>query len=283
MKIINELTCAKIASAAYGDKTQIKGTPLESAKHLKFHDEEESQAFTGTFGDLTFVAIRGTDSRADAKVDSEFHRVPFRFIKKDCGFEYAGTGKVHRGVLRHTAAIINRIVKAVMGHGNNRVLITGHSLGGGAAQLVASVLHGCGLEVHLVTFGSMRAGNKAFRDELNDALATSARYVNYVDPVPRQPPIWFYWHVEGLCYFDSSGDMFRKLPFMSRVADVLMGAVAAVFRAIKTANPWRLAKTGKGVVSHHFMDSYIEQIEKYVEKRERNDNETVVNLPTKLN
>ena len=80
----------------------------------------------------------------------------------------------------------------------HQVWLTGHSLGGALAVLLAATMLESGLPVHgLYTFGAPRVGDRKFARTLNDSLrdvAANWRVVNKDDIVPHVPLESFFSH-----------------------------------------------------------------------------------------
>ena len=264
---------AQLAAEAYLDESQIRaGHQLNSAGERQFHAVDNCECFTGRFVDLSFVTIRGTTNFVDAKANSEFVKVPFVLTQQQHGVEFQGQGKVHRGVLRYTSLVLRSVIRGLEQIGCNKVLVVGHSLGGGCGQVIAAVLSGMGYEVTLVTFGSMRAGNREFATALNKQCARIYRFVNYVDIVPHTPPAFFnYCHTKGLIYFDRSGNDFEHLTMGWKIVDTARG----IWMAIRDRNPF----AAKRIVADHRMKPYLKLIKKMDHWRTSNRLEPRIDLP----
>ncbi|TKR82174.1 hypothetical protein L596_015937 [Steinernema carpocapsae] len=85
-----------------------------------------------------------------------------------------------------------RIQPNLIGYGDYDVYVTGHSLGGALATLVAKRIVFSELrtqdKVKLVTFGEPRVGNLAFATEIRSTLDYMFRVVHGDDPIPHLPP-----------------------------------------------------------------------------------------------
>ncbi len=79
---------------------------------------------------------------------------------------------------------------------NQRIWLTGHSLGGALASLYSGMLIENGYPVYgLYHFGSPRPGNGAFDKKLNDSIpGPHFRIANVGDIVPHVPPEPFFSH-----------------------------------------------------------------------------------------
>ena len=93
----------------------------------------------------------------------------------------------------HIGRIIGEYLKP-----NHQLWLTGHSLGGALAVLLAATLLESKLPVHgLYTFGAPRVGDKRFARTLNAALkgkAANWRVANEGDIVPHVPLESSFWH-----------------------------------------------------------------------------------------
>ena len=91
---------------------------------------------------------------------------------------------------------------------NQQVWVTGHSLGGALAVLLAATLMETGIKVSgLYTFGAPRVGDEEFANRLNDELSDGAhwRVVNEEDLVPHLPPEMFFCHAGNRMLLLSDG------------------------------------------------------------------------------
>lgn len=134
----------------------------------------------------TVVAVRGTqgtfaispDWQSNAAMASSFAPVG---------------GLVHRGfhsVCNTIASGVLEQLSALPSEQRNVIHVTGHSLGGAVASLLAARVHKAGLgSVKLYTFGAPRPGMKAFTSGLNSALKAKNIYrvYNMQDIVPMVP------------------------------------------------------------------------------------------------
>ena len=80
---------------------------------------------------------------------------------------------------------------------NQQVWVTGHSLGGALAVILAATLLENNIPVQgLYTFGAPRVGDKSFAKQLDNKLRNKAhwRVVNKGDMVPHLPPEVFFSH-----------------------------------------------------------------------------------------
>ena len=167
------------------------------------YDEGGTQVFIATklSEPVTVVAFRGTELEdiKDALADAEF------LLKEWHDAAGRPIGKVHGGFARyaHDKDVFNR-VKAHLDRlpRNNRVLVTGHSLGAALATLMASWMP----NAELYTFGSPRVGTPEFTQAVRNRVA--ARFVDCCDIVSRLPPkaVLNYADVGTLTYIDRNGE-----------------------------------------------------------------------------
>lgn len=102
---------------------------------------------------------------------------------------------VHKGFLKAWKSIeepvwdkISRVMLRLGGSG--KVVVCGHSLGGAMATIAGVDLY-CNVEPRyqksfsIVTFGSPRVGNIAFKDLFDSLIPRSVRVVTVYDPIPK--------------------------------------------------------------------------------------------------
>lgn len=161
-----------------------------------------TQVFIATKRDqaLTVVAFRGSEPEdpSDIFSDAEFRLADW------CGPAGAALGKVYGGFARaaHDDDIFNQVKARLEAlPSTHRVLLTGHSLGGALAALMASWRP----TAHLYTYGAPRVGNSAFAAAVKNPVAK--RFVNCCDIVSRVPPegVLGYTHAGTLAYIDRKG------------------------------------------------------------------------------
>jgi hypothetical protein len=166
------------------------------------------------------IAFRGTqpDSFRDIANDAAF--LPIR---------WRGPGLVHRGFLASLESVMPQIDAwlteiASAGVAIRHLTITGHSLGGALASLLAALKP----EADLVTFGSPRVGNAAFAEAF--AGRAMRRYVDCTDAVTLVPPGPYFVHLDGLRYIDRTGQVHERA--LGTVAGTLDRALAGARYAL---------------------------------------------------
>jgi triacylglycerol lipase len=160
------------------------------------------------------VAFRGTADLRNWLTDLDC----FRTLPR-----WAEGGEVHLGFCNAIDQIWDDLIDSI--HAGDRLIFTGHSLGGALAMLAAFRLRG---QVEAVyTFGQPRVGNKAFALFYDAALRDRTfRVVHAADIVPRVP--WLlgtYRHAGHEVYFAREREKFlmdpsllEKLPDDLRIA-----------------------------------------------------------------
>lgn len=155
-------------------------------------EDTNAQGFVTVSADgQGFVVFRGT--QADR----------FRDLLTDLKFwprTWEDHGRVHRGFLAAYLSLRESLGDALrdLKIAEDRLVVTGHSLGAAMATLMACEFPGA----TLITFGSPRAGNKAFVAKFRDRDVR--RYVDCADFVTRVPPL-IYGHVAERRYIDRHG------------------------------------------------------------------------------
>ncbi|KAH8828777.1 alpha/beta-hydrolase [Flagelloscypha sp. PMI_526] len=100
--------------------------------------------------------------------------------------------------------ILRTVQDALISKNSNKVLLTGHSLGGAVAVMDAIMLKqflDSSIDIKTITFGTPRIGNQEWADLVDQILDTTHIFItNKNDPVPQLPP-------ETLGYRHSSGEV----------------------------------------------------------------------------
>ncbi|XP_057958863.1 uncharacterized protein LOC131151613 isoform X2 [Malania oleifera] len=110
------------------------------------------------------------------------------------------------------------------------VYVTGHSLGGALATLLALELsssqlakHGA-ISVTMYNFGSPRVGNKRFAELYNEKVKDSWRVVNHRDIIPTVPRLMGYCHIAQPVYL-AAGNLTDALENIELLGDGYQGDV----------------------------------------------------------
>lgn len=173
------------------------GVRQEHPDRLHYFDDAkkdnrtDSQAFITHNDELILLAVRGTAGGADVLRDLDAAQVPFEKTN----------GKVHNGFYG-SAKVVHEFVTTYLDkfYSGQKLVITGHSLGGAVALLVAEMLRSnqkYAANIVLYTYGSPRVGDKTFVE--NAKALVHHRIVNQNDPVPSVPAIWMNtsWRMSG--------------------------------------------------------------------------------------
>lgn len=169
------------------------------------------------YPDMIIVCIRGTTHIEDWGINI-----------KCCLRE----NDIHRGFKYHAKSILtNLIMKNFFFTTTKKIILTGHSLGGATATVLADLLlkrRICNVkDVILITFGSPRPGGRSLKRRLKNLI--HFRFVHGDDPVPLLPPFFMgYAHTHSKIVlkdlddtlFDHIEDHNIKNYYMSLVASM---------------------------------------------------------------
>jgi len=175
--------CSLAAYGGPGDWPETLGLG-DSMRAFQCH---EFHGFVGAQKNVAIVAFRGTVSIGNALTDATAALVRQAIFP----------GLVHLG-FAHAAETVYPTVHDLLSAQGLRlpILVTGHSLGGAMATLVAHRLFADGFPVRAVySYGSPRPGDRSFRDAYR---LPHYRFVNDNDLVPHLPMKWCFHHVGHL-------------------------------------------------------------------------------------
>ena len=187
--------CAGASTAAYSDKSAMlardilakKDFTLEHYVEDNYTHEVKFLLATKNLADkkLYLLAISGTDSLQDVKTDIEVTRclfsgnTPDEFVQsmqiKDLD---ESTPLTHSGFTQYVQdgfftkkindLTFGEYLASKLDNNTDELYITGHSLGGAVAQLLAVRLMNMGIDshkIHIITFGAPATANQAFIDK----------------------------------------------------------------------------------------------------------------------
>jgi pimeloyl-ACP methyl ester carboxylesterase len=159
---------------------------------------EDTQYLYARGADYDVLICRGTEGKlADIRTDAQCPLRPW---------PEGGNSNAHQGFSTQANVILADLKAQQPNAGLERPLwITGHSLGGALAVLLAlqlSKISGFKL-AGLVTFGQPKVGDAQLSQAITQQLLPFyRRYVNQRDIVPKLPPLPDYRHSGQLYYFD---------------------------------------------------------------------------------
>ncbi|KAJ1432329.1 Fungal lipase-like domain, partial [Sesbania bispinosa] len=158
------------------------------------------------------VAFRGTEQSQWKDLRTDLMLVPAGLNPERIGGDFKQEVQVHSGFLSAYDSVRTRIISLIrlaIGYVEDHseslhkwhVYVTGHSLGGALATLLALELSSNQLtkrgaiSITMYNFGSPRVGNKRFAEVYNEKVKDSWRVVNHRDIIPTVPRLMGYCHV----------------------------------------------------------------------------------------
>jgi len=249
------LFLAHCSNAAYEDDpasySRKFGLPL--TEFCPFEDENrDTLGFVARSGKEVVVAFGGTASISNLTTDMNL------------ALSDACRGRVHRGfgnAAQDVLGLVSGALKANVEE-TGRVWLTGHSLGGAVAVLVAKHLiteierglpKSCGPH-QVVTFGAPMVGDEGFakRCPLRNRIIP---IVNLNDPVPYMPPItgWRYKHVDGAYHYRLTPGGWKKVN--------LRGSVSKTFLERCRADWFKLRILLRNGIAEHQIGRYLTNLE----------------------
>lgn len=159
---------------------------------------------------LTILAFRGSHEIGDFIRDAQLVMTSTGLCPVVC-LAHSGFWNTWQ---QSSTDIINALLPVVQANPQNRLVVTGHSLGGALATLAATVLRGSpyNLELDLYTFGSPRVGNYFLARHISrQGMGNNYRVSHIHDPVPGLPlkglPPFGYFHVWPQWYITSGNNV----------------------------------------------------------------------------
>lgn len=195
----NALTLARLSARSYDSREELRPRSGQF-QTARFFDVAGTTALLIANDEAAIVAFRGTETDAleDWLTDARIRFTPFPGGRVHVGF-HAALAEVDAAIL---AALAEPAVRDLP------LWVTGHSLGGALAVLLAARLLTDGRAIRgLYTFGQPRVGDGDFAAHYEPALAGRYfRFLNGNDPVPRLPP-WLlgYRSLGSELLFDTDG------------------------------------------------------------------------------
>ncbi|CAH9137291.1 unnamed protein product [Cuscuta epithymum] len=210
------------------------------------------------------VAFRGTEQARWKDLRTDLMVVPTGLNPERIGGDFKQEVQVHSGFLSAYDSVRTKLIlliKKAIGYVDNgikpipewHVYVTGHSLGGALATLLALELSSSQLakrgavSVTMYNFGSPRVGNKPFAEVYNEKVKDSWRVVNHRDIIPTVPRLMGYCHVAQPVYL-AAGDLKHAMPNIEQLEDGYQGDI--------------IGETTPDVIVSEFMKGEKELIEK---------------------
>lgn len=203
------LVCAVCSLGAYsGDESFLLRSMLAARgwqieKLSKKNSLADAKAYLATRGNVKILAVAGTESLKDVEVDFRAGRVPLDDgIPLDVKDKHARDKIfVHRGFRDYADSILSdglleRLKTSLAKSPNEKLYLTGHSLGGSVAIVMGLRLADSGVDKNrfaVITFGSMAVGSrelaKIYADKIDvtrvvmkgDVIKKSMRALGYVE------------------------------------------------------------------------------------------------------
>jgi triacylglycerol lipase len=179
------LLCAEVAQSTYGGKCRSDDFRLTARFENKGTDTQG--IFGEAYGDALVIGFRGSEETGiwDWITD-------LKFVQQVYPYGEPGNSqiRVHYGFISAYKSVRDAIHNQVKQSPHQRVICTGHSLGGALAAL-------CALDVQYnfpekdvscYTYGSPKVGNSDFRQSYDKRVPKTYRFVNSADTVPSLPP-----------------------------------------------------------------------------------------------
>lgn len=143
-----------------------------------------------------YVIFRGSESNTDWITNFNFGQEKVYPYEG----ESSSGAEIHKGFAAAYFSVRTEILRYFQRSSPQKVIVTGHSLGGALATLCAVDLQynfTVQFAIALYTFGAPRVGNTGFRESFNRRVPDSSRYVHGMDIVAALPRPWQgYRHVD---------------------------------------------------------------------------------------
>lgn len=265
IEIANEL--ANLIVAAYGQFTTSDGgtrkwslsRPYELiapfSARLAFRDTETFGfvARRSDTGDV-YVVFRGTETPEDWLVNVAVSQVA----------QQHAWGLVEHGFASVYNQCSSTILDAIRKVSPQRVIVTGHSLGGALATLGASDIRAAlGQAPVVYTFASPRLGDPTFAERYNAECPDTWRVVNTEDLITNVPPSTSAMEVRQQGFLDSLLHILDRLPLLSSWVQHRLGWTKAwrsddVYEHIGT--PVSFTRNSGTIMDNHGMATYLAAI-----------------------
>ncbi|RHN78706.1 putative triacylglycerol lipase [Medicago truncatula] len=213
------------------------------------------------------IAFRGTEQTQWKDFVTDLMLVPAGLNPERIGGDFKQEVQVHSGFLGAYDSVRTRIISLIrlaIGYVDDHsefihkwhIYVTGHSLGGALATLLALELSSNQLAKRgaisftMYNFGSPRVGNKRFAEVYNEKVKDSWRIVNHRDIIPTIPRLMGYCHVNQPLFL-AAGVSTNSLENKDILGDGYEGDV--------------LGESTPDVIVNEFMKGEMELIEKLLQ------------------
>ena len=181
------LVCAICSMGAYSaDESYLMRSALTSRgwvieKLSKKNNRADAKAYLVSKGDVKILTIAGTESLKDVEVDFRIGRVALNKDSVPLPYDEENSGDkifVHRGFRDYADVVLGdglaeRLKTTLEENPNTTLYLTGHSLGGSVATVMAIRLADMGVaknRVKVISFGAMAVGSHALAENYADKI-----------------------------------------------------------------------------------------------------------------
>jgi triacylglycerol lipase len=238
------LDCVKLAKHAYASQ---KNIPWEefNINHVGWIQDRktDTQGFVASAGSDIYIVWRGSESPTDFLKDAS--------VIKTSAFNcrvHSGFNSCLEAVSLKLYKLVKQAIQDIGGpYEVSNIYISGHSLGGALATLSAvKFAHwypSMRDRIKVVTIGSPRVGDRAFRNLFNKHISECVRIVHDNDIVTRVPKL-NYFHVKGQLKLADDGTVMTNS----------LNPIKAITRIVK-------ANITADSVKDHSADKYVKAVE----------------------
>ena len=165
---------------------------------------------------MKILAICGTNEIKDAEVDFRLKQVPAHLGSTE---NVNNEILVHQGFKDYSEVILNNnlgtnLYKELAGNPNERLYLTGHSLGGAVAIVTAAKFIDLGAaadRMKVITFGAPAVGNEGFANEYKDKINLT-RVTMSGDPIKKSLQALGYVHFGDVKKYKPSEKIIKHFP-----------------------------------------------------------------------
>ena len=204
---ISQLTIgAWLSGAAYCGKDQYHSMIVSGpaarfvVKDTLYDAVTDIQGYTGILDNTIYIVLRGSSSVMNWLDDIEVKLEEYvTFPECEC-YVHRGFYRSALGIRDATIQSVNNIVRE---YPQYNVILTAHSYGASAGQLLAMELEKAGIDVSIYNYGQPRVGDKKYAAFAETKIDNIWRTTHNKDIVPHLPP------TVGFGYFHSCREIFE--------------------------------------------------------------------------